>query len=418
MTDTSKTTQKPLRVPISIAGDGQSYSCLLFVGSRRAPAYATLDTGSSTLAIAPSVYNPAVDGNAKPTDLAQYVSYDDNSGWFGPVVKTSITLGNSNITLNSAPIAVTDIETKGNFTGSVDGIIGLAYYALNDAYKFPSPTYPWPFPSAAYRNALQKFHHYIKSEKIPTTYIDPYFNELEQHGLTMNKFAFYTLRSYVHRASNNRTAIDHDPLNSGIFVLGGGEQETDLFTGSFSHVKVYHDVYYNTNLVSTQVEGCAESPAKPLQPEFQAGTYTNSIIDSGTNILSLAYDVFQSVIANLESLNPTFGSLIRLDASTNDGVPMEHVHLSKWPDIHFFLTGADGKPVRLTCTPSTYWQTNYPTPGYATFQIEQETTASQASQSLLGLPLFNNYYAVFDRSGGKGKGVIGFAAIVRPQLSA
>jgi hypothetical protein len=25
---------------------------------------------------------------------------------------------------------------------------------------------------------------------------------------------------------------------------------------------------------------------------------------------------------------------------------------------------------------------------------------------------------VFDRSGGKGKGVIGFAAIVRPQLSA
>ena len=34
-------------------------------------------------------------------------------------------------------------------------------------------------------------------------------------------------------------------------------------------------------------------------------------------------------------------------------------------------------------------------------------------QSVLGLPLLNNYYTVFDRSGKAGRGVIKFAAIKR-----
>ena len=59
-------------------------------------------------------------------------------------------------------------------------------------------------------------------------------------------------------------------------------------------------------------------------------------------------------------------------------------------------------------------QTNYPSPGQAVFQIAQGTTPKQANQSILGLPLFNNYYTVFDRSQGKGKGVISFAPIVKP----
>ena len=408
-------TPQTLRIPITNTGDDSDYSCQLLVGSRRVPANVILDTGSSTLAVDPSLYNAALDSNAKPTDLAQWVPYD-TGGWFGPVVKTSVVLGNAshNITLHHAPIAVTDFQTSDNFDGTVDGIMGLAYYALNDAYQFPHPTYPWPFPTGSYKNTLQQFLHLVKSEKIPTAYIDPYFNELEQHGLTMNKFAFYTLRSWVHHATNNQSAINRDPLNNGIFVLGGGEHETDLYTGRFTHVKVFHDVYYNTNLLSTQIEGRPPVKALPLQSNFETGNYSNSVIDSGTNILDLAYDVFQAIVHCLESLNPKFGSLMRLSAASDYGVPMPHLDLTEWPDIHFFLTGADGKPVRLTCIPSTYWQVNYPNPGYAVFQIQQGSTKTEANQSILGLPLFNNYYTVFDRSRGRGKGIVSFAPIVRP----
>jgi hypothetical protein len=51
-------------------------------------------------------------------------------------------------------------------------------------------------------------------------------------------------------ATTNNSAIARDSLNNGVFVLGGGEWETDLYTGSFVHVDVLHDVYYNTNLIS------------------------------------------------------------------------------------------------------------------------------------------------------------------------
>ena len=277
-------TPQTLRIPITNTGDDSDYSCQLLIGSRRVPANVILDTGSSTLAVDPSLYNPALDSNAKPTDLAQWVPYD-TGGWFGPVVKTSMVLGNANhnITLHHAPIAVTDFQTSDTFDGTVDGIMGLAYFALNDAYQFlhPTPSTPWPFPTGNYKNAATAPPPSRQIRKrSPPPIVDPYFNELEQHGLTMNKFAFYTLRSWVHHATNNQSAINRDPLNNGIFVLGGGEHETDLYTGRFTHdVKVFHDVYYNSNLISTQVEGCPPVKALPLQSNFESGNYSNSVID-------------------------------------------------------------------------------------------------------------------------------------------
>jgi hypothetical protein len=407
---------KTLRIPITNTCDGSDYSAQILVGRHRVPANVLLDTGSSSLAIDPRLYNPGADKDARPTRLAQRVAYADYSGWLGPVVKTSVTIGNAadNITLANAPVAVTDFQTRGNFDGGIDGIMGLAYLALNDAYEFPQSTWPWPFPHGSYKNALQKFLHLIKSKKIPSVNIDPYFSELAGHRLTMNKFAFYTLRSWVHKATHNRSAIERDPLNRGVFVLGGGEKETDLYSGSFVHVDVLHDVYYNTHLISVQVGGLAAVKAKGLQHIFQSEDYSNSIIDSGTNSIDLAHDVFRAVMESLEHLNPKFGSLVRLSSSSNSGIPASHLDLAEWPDIHFFFKGANGKPVRLTCATSTYWQVNYPAPGRAVFQIDQGSTAAQANESTFGLPLFNNYYTVFDRSQGKGNGVISFAPIVQP----
>jgi hypothetical protein len=197
-------------------------------------------------------------------------------------------------------------------------------------------------------------------------------------------------------------------------VLGGGEKESDLYTGHFAHVDVLHDVYYNTHLIAVQVEGRAAIKAKGLQHSFQSEDYSNSIIDSGNNSIDLAHDVFRAVMGSLESLHPKFGGMIRLSSSSNNGIPASHLDLAEWPDIHFFFKGANGKPARLTCSPSTYWQLNYPAPGRAVFQIDQGSTAAQANQSTFGLPLFNNYYTVFDRSQGKGNGVISFAPIARP----
>jgi hypothetical protein len=61
-------------------------------------------------------------------------------------------------------------------------------------------------------------------------------------------------------------------------------------------------------------------------------------------------------------------------------------------------------------TPDTYWQTNSPKPGHATAVIYGDS-GQGGGQSILGLPLLNNYFTVFDRSVDKGLGVVSFAKL-------
>jgi hypothetical protein len=77
----------------------------------------------------------------------------------------------------------------------------------------------------------------------------------------------------------------------------------------------------------------------------------------------------------------------------------------------FTLTG---KPVKLTCSPQTYWQEDYPAPGRSIFQIAPAGSKNPVNQSILGLPPMNEYFTVFDRSLGKGNGIIRFASIKQP----
>jgi hypothetical protein len=400
-TATSKTaaaTAKSLRIPITNVFDGNDYSAQILIGSQQVAANVILDTGSSTLAVVPSVYQAAKDADMKPTSLAQQVQYGTGA-WVGPVVNTSLVLGDPagvTVTLPGAPIALTVAQSEGDFQG-VDGIMGLAYLSLNQAYNLqayltkqkvnPPVTFPWPFSSANFTNAWKQFAELISAGGAISTSIDPYFMALETQGLTMNKFAFYTLRSWVRVATNNKSAIAADPLNNGFFILGGGEEQADLYSGAFVNVDVTHDVYYNTNLISIQVDGCAAVKAKPLQAQY-SGAGSNCIIDTGTNPLVLSNDVYQAVLQSLEKVNPKF--------------------------ISFILTGDTGQPVKLTCAPQTYWQEDYPAPGQSVFQIDPAGQNNPVNQSILGLPLMNNYYTVFDRSLGAGKGIIRFAAITQP----
>src|SRR5450755_584710 len=107
------------------------------------------------------------------------------------------------------------------------------------------------------------------------TCIEPYFAQLEAAGLVANKFAFYTLRSMINMATSNPKT---DPLNNGLPILGGGEEHTDLYTGTFQVARVVHDLYYNVNLKSVTVGNSA--PIQVSAPTKASGNVSNSIVDS------------------------------------------------------------------------------------------------------------------------------------------
>ncbi len=407
-----KPAAKSIRIPITNVYDGNDYTAQIFIGSRNISANVILDTGSSTLAVSAKTYNGLNDKNLKPTTLLQQVQYG-SGGWAGPVIKTSVSLGvpENLVTINNSPVAIACIQQKGSFEGP-DGILGLAYNALNKGYnlkaffakyKSPSPvTFPWPLKSHSFKKFLVQFNSLVQKEKLNETEIEPYFTEIEKEGFTANKFSFYTLRSWVHYQNIQKTGVRQDALNNGYFILGGGEEQKDLYTGSFVSLDVMHDIFYNVTLKAIQVDGCPPVPVKPVNHIHKSFYVTNSIIDSGTSFLALTTEVYNSILQSLHSLNTRYLPLIN---HSENGVPMPQLFLSKWPDIHFIFSNSKGKDTKLTCTPDTYWQVNFPDYGKAVFQISGEQ-----EQNLFGLPLINNYYTIFDRSADK-RGVIKFARI-------
>ena len=235
--------------------------------------------------------------------------------------------------------------------------------------------------------------------------LTPYFTALETANITRNIFAFYTLRSTPNMASDNP---EGDPLNNGIFVLGGGLDQSDLYTGQPLNVAVLDDLYYNTNLRAIKVGDSEPIAVNPLPPSQAKSLVSNSIIDSGTNSLVLASDVYGAVISRLGQVNAGFASLAA-NASKDGAVPNSRVELAGWPDIGFVMQGDDGTDVTLSCPPTAYWQTDAPRAGYSMFQINDGGTFPM---SILGLPLFNSYYTVFDRTANP-YGTINFAPIAR-----
>jgi hypothetical protein len=387
---------KTVRVPISNVYGGGDYTAQISVGSQKALCNVIMDTGSSTLAVKQGTYKPKADTSLKPSPYAQDVSYG-TGGWAGPVVTTPLTMGvpGNTVTLQTSPIAIADDQQPHNF-GAADGILGLAYNSLNNAFNLsaylqqrginPAVTYPWPFPTKNSSAALAQLQQLLS--KMPQDDIPPYFTEVESNGITANKFAFYTLRSVPSVASANFAA---DPLNNGFFILGGGEEQTDLYTGAFLNVDVVDDAWYNTNLISVQVDGCAPVNAAPLPTKYAQSMISNSIIDSGTNSLAVSQDVLAAILNSLKTLN---GEFVQAIGKAKDSIPASQLDLSKWPGISFILASDTGGSVKLTCSPQTYWQVNAPKAGQAMFQINDMGSI----QSILGLPLLNNYFTVFDRS--------------------
>jgi len=402
-----------IRIPINNVRVGD-YTAQIKIGSQGVVANVILDTGSSTLAIVPGLYQIDHDTDVKVTPLAQIVKYG-TGGWSGPVIQSSISMGSAGREASvPAFLAIADEQLFNNFAPA-DGILGLAFNSLNLAFDLqtfltsaqvdPPVTYPWPFAVSRSTAVLQEVAAFVTATGQAVD-LRPYFTALEETGVTRNIFAFYTLRSVPNTASAN--PVD-DPLNNGIFVLGGGLEQTDLYHGEPISVAVLDDKWYNTNLKGVRVGNGSVIEVSPLPASQAKSQISNSIMDTGTNSLALTAAVYNAVVSALKGLGPQFASLI--DAATSQGaVDQSSLNLSSWPDITFVLQGETGADVSLTCAPSTYWQTDFPEPGRARFQI---LNGNAQPQSILGLPLFNNYYTVFDRTQHP-YGAVRFAPIVPP----
>ena len=369
------------RIPITNVYMEGDYTGVILVGPEQKPMNVILDTGSSALALDGSKYQPDVSGGDKTTDLAQTDSYGDNSSWTGAVINTQIACGTgaNPVVLNGGNAAIA-YTSAGNMWGGSDGILGLAYAPLDDAFTMPSDTWANQYTEAQVRSG--------KSSDIA-----PYLTQLAGTGVVSDIISFRTRRSFVHSATGNDAT---DALNQGWMILGGGQEETDLYTGDFQVVKVLSDTWYCTNLKSVIVGNADPIAARINGPK---GMPSNSIVDSGTNSLSLSSQLLRAILSKFpEAQRAT------LHKSIEKQQPVSGLTLAEWPTITFVLEGIAGD-VSLAVPPANYWQANTGQAGAWMAAI----TPGEPGLAILGLPLMNGYFTIFDGEAENGMGVIRFA---------
>jgi hypothetical protein len=372
---------KIARIPITNVYMGGDYTGRLLVGPQQRPLNVILDTGSSALALDGHKYAPDLTEGDKSTDLAQTDSYGDGSNWTGAVIKTAVIIGSgaSSVTLKDANAAVTYSQSANMFK-SADGILGLAYAPLDDAFAMPQDSLKNRYAAAQVRAGKR-------------TDLVPYLTQLEQEGVASDKIAFFTRRSFVHEGSSRET----DPQNQGWMIVGGGEESSDLYTGAFQTVKVVSDAWYSTNLKAIIVGNASPIAARLQGPQ---GMPSNSIIDSGTNTLNLGPQMLKALLSKFTTAQQ---ELLTRSIEGNL-VAAADLNLPTWPAITFILQGDTGD-VSLQVPPSNYWQVNTEKVGAAMVAITQ----GQPGLAILGLPLMNGYFTIFDGEADGGRGVVKFA---------
>ena len=376
-----------VRVPITNTLTKEDYTARISVGGRMVDVL--LDTGSAALAVDSSVYTPEGDSGCRTTKIAQMVQYCSAS-WVGAVVQTVVGLS-PEVALPNTSVALT-YGTSSDIFGSANGILGLAYHVLDSGFMMPADTW------ASKYNASD-----IRAGRLAD--INPYFDQLEQAGLLAGKFAFLVKRSVMSGAREDPTA---DPLNAGIFVAGGGEECTDLYSGSFAWVAVADQKYYNVNLLAVQVG--AQSPIVVPPPAPGSTLTSNAVVDSGTSGLRLDQGLYEKILGAVAAINAEFANtLMRYGVDAGNFIDQTQLDLLAWPSLTFVFQGSDGAPASVLVRPSDYWQFDAVQAGMAVAMLAGDN-GKRGGQSILGLPLFTGHYVVFDRTASNGHGSIGFAA--------
>jgi aspartyl protease len=371
-------------IPITNIYMGGDYTGRIMVGPQQQPMNVLLDTGSSSLALDATKYKPNIAGGDQTTNLAQTDSYGDQSSWTGAVIKTQLAIGEGPDPLvlqgGNAAIAYT---ASANMFGDSDGILGLAYAPLDDAFTMPEDTWQNQYTDVQVRTGGRGT-------------IQPYLTQLAGAGVTSDIISFVTHRSFTRVGGGDA----NDPLNQGVMIVGGGEESTNLYTGPFQVVKVLSDDWYSTNLRSVQVGTTDPIIARINGPQ---GMPSNSIIDSVTNSLSLSSQLLKAIISKF---SPAQRALLNKSVLHGQLVPNTDLNLDDWPTITFVLEGDTGD-VSLQVPPSNYWQLDTQNVGSAAAAL----TPGQAGLAILGLPLMNGYFSIFDGEADGGRGVVKFAAL-------
>ena len=407
-----------LQLPITLAYAKGAYTTRISLGSAGQHAHVLLDSGSSTLAVLPHVYDSERDRSLQATALAQAVTYGAGA-WAGPVLQSELAFGEGAHArrLPDAQFAV--IQTPAPDWRGADGILGLAYRGLDLApdssalleaqQTSPALTWPWPFNTDS-PAAISSFKAELHQQ--PAVTVTPVFSALELEGVVNDKFAMLIQRALVHVTddASSAAALAADPLNQGTLVLGGGEECQSLYEGGFESVQIVHDLYYNAHLAAIRIGNQPAVPAPPLQAEYESSYASNAIIDTGSSFLVLQASLYDAVLAAFATHNPALSKLIadfQQRFASGHGLPNTRINDADWPDLHFQLQAADGGVVNLRCQASHYWQRNALFAGESFFLLLRQL-ASWPNQSILGLPLLCGRYCVFDRRSA-GTGVLRLA---------
>ncbi|MET1253682.1 pepsin-like aspartic protease [Aliikangiella maris] len=409
MTDSNN--RKTLRMPITNVFARGGFSVTVSFGSEFDTAELVLDTGSSTLVVKQSAYESINDRELVATSYAQCVRYG-MGGWYGPVVKTGVDMitHDGKMLLDNAHVSIATECMEGCFA-EADGILGLAFKELNDSHCLkeylaeksvnPRLTYPWTNTQIE-SQTIKSFKSFLKNK--PKDELKPYFTNLEEQGISANKFSFITRRSSIHHAKSGLTnqELKQDPLNQGLFILGGGEEDVDLYEGDFVRIKVIDDVYYNVRLLQVKVGDFAPFDVPVLKGKELQKYHSNAFIDTGASLIVLDNVVFNYIIECFEKINPEFKTILEPFLSfeyIEEGIDINKVNLAEWPDIEFIFEAADSagsSHVSLFCHADQYWQVNAPSHGQISFKIISQLPG-WPDQSILGLPLLSDYYVIFAR---------------------
>lgn len=362
-----------------------------------------------------TAFNADEDTNTRILPLVQEVNYG-GAGWFGAVTSTQVTIDNPghHLRQENVPVAVACEETTGGFFGA-QGIVGLAFSALDNAYDVselitaPLTTIEGDVTwlSLADHPSLKQINAQLR--QLPRQHLTPYFSALEQHGVVADQFALYTHRCCVYHAESDDDTASH-PLNQGLFIIGQPHHHSDLYEPPFIDIPLQDDVYYNLHLTAISVGEQPLIPVPVLTELERKSCRSNAIVDSGASSIVLPESVYQAFATSLEQEVPGCHSLIepfaRYDGQEK-GIALTLLDLPQWPDVHFHFGGMHGQDVRLTVPATLYWQVHAPARNQATFTFC--TLPGWPNQVILGLPLLNNYYTVFDRLIGE-RGAVRFAS--------
>lgn len=397
-----------LQLPTTLAYARGGYSVALNLGSEESALNVLLDTGSSTLAVTAQRYAPERDTVLAATAYAQQISYGGGR-LAGPVLRSRVGLGDRDQRRDLDDVAFACVQgAPPTFFRDADGICGLAYRRLDAAHDLSAPlaalgrdpALAWPWPYADTDAAA--LHELLEQQ--PRVELEPLFTALQRHGVFADCFALQIGRAVVHITDAAATArqLEGDPLNRGVLVLGGGEECRSLYDGAFADLRVLHDVYYNVNLLSLQIGDDEPLPAPALLPEYQAGSVSNAIIDTGSSFVMLEASLYDAAVAALRARNPRLAELVaRFEQAfaQGQGLPNAAIDPAEWPVLHLRLEAPDGSETCLRCEPDDYWPRNGFYAGRRVFLLLRQI-AGWANQSVLGLPLLCGRYCVFDRRGG------------------